>query len=190
MGKHSPYKIGLGRAFLDRAGLIFTVFILITFVFGGTAVYAEYKTGQIREKIVKPVQKFVSEIAKSFEEKDSPKNLTDPNILISTSSATIKVNTETNVNIKTGSGPNPKTTNTTTTITYPTPAPIKYEYNTKSYEDSLKELEAWSQQKKAENQKWFEEQSAKNEAASKTWFDQKVQESQQNLEQWKKEHGF
>lgn len=190
MRKHSPYKIGLGRAFLDRAGLIFTVFILITLIFGGTAVYAEYKTGQIREKIVKPVQKFVSEIAKSFEEKDSPKNLTDPNTLIATSSATIKIET----NIKTDSGSNPKTTKTTTTITYPTPAPIQYQYSTggqgKSYEESLKELDAWSKQKQQENQAWFQQQSQQSEAAAKSWYDQRVQESQQKLEEWKKEHGF
>lgn len=193
MKKRSPYKIGLGRPFLDRAGLIFTLFILITLIFGGTAVYAEYKTGQIREKIVKPVQKFVSEVAKSFEEKDSPKNLTDPNILISTSSATIKVETKTNVKVETNTGSTntgsiPKRTNTTTITTYPTPAPIQYQG--KSYEQSLQELDAWSKQKQQENQQWFQQQSQQSEAAAKSWYDQKVQESQQQLEQWKKEHGF
>ena len=34
------------------------------------------------------------------------------------------------------------------------------------------------------------EQSAKDEAASKAWYDAAVQQSQQNLEEWKKAHGF
>lgn len=199
MKKHSSYRIGLGRAFLDRAGLIFTIFILITLFSGGSAIYAEYKTGQLKEKVVKPVQKFVSEVAKSFEDTEPPKNLTDPNILISTSSATIKIETKTDVNVETNSGSTSKRTDTTTT--YSTPTPIKYEYNTKSYGDSLKELDEWSKQKQAENDAWFnqkveenkkrsEEQNKQNEQAAQNWFNQKVEEAKKWQEEWKKEHGF
>lgn len=197
MPKHSSYKIGLGRPFLDRASLVFIFFVFITFAFGGTAVYAEYKTGQLREKVIKPVQKFISEIAKALETTDPPKNLTNPNVLISTSSATIKIET----NINTGS----KETNATTTITYPKPTaiptPVRYAYNTKSYEQSVKEMNekadaayqealkqqaAWAAQKKAENQAWFQQTSA----AAKTSYDEAVKKMQEDTEAWKKAHGF
>lgn len=201
---HSPHKIGLGQAFLNRAGLIFSLMILVVLLSGGSAVYAEYKTGQLNEKVVKPVKKFASEVIKAFEEKDPPKNLTNPNVLISTSSATIKIESDGEVEIKTNNGTTVKSTIKKTTSS-PTPTPKAVQYNTKSYEQSVKEMNEkadkaweealkrqseWSAQKKAENQKWYEEQTTKNEAESKAWFDQKVQESQQSLEQWKKEHGF
>lgn len=199
MAKRSPYKISLGQAFLDRSSLIFLLFIVITFLLGGSAVYAEYKTGQLREKVVKPVQKFISEVAKGFESIDPPKNLTNPNVLISTSSATIKI--ETNVN--TGS----KKTNTTTTITYPTPTPYRYNSNTttKSYEQSvaemnakadaayqeaLKQQAAWAEQQKAKGQLWLQTQSAQNAAEAKAEYDAAVKKMQEETEAWKKAHGF
>lgn len=199
MKKASSYKVGLGKPFLDRAGVIFIVFILITLIFGGSAVYAEYKTGQLKEKVVKPVQKFISQIAKSLENTDPPKNLTNPSVLISTSSATIKIETNTN----TGS----KKTNSTTTVTYPTPVPYRYNSNTstKSYEQSVKEMNekadaayqealkqqaAWSAQKQQENQAWFQQQSAQNDAAAKASYDSAVKKMQEDTEAWKKAHGF
>jgi len=196
MNKVSP-KTALGQAFLNKASVIFLSLILLTILSTASAVYAEYKTGELTKIVLEPAKKFFSEVAKSFETTPPPEGLTDPESIVATGSATVEFKT----NIKTNTGSNSKTT--TTTITYPkaTSVPI----NTKSYEESVAEMnakadqkyqealkaqEAWSKQKQAENQAWFNEQSAKNEATSKTWYDQKVQESQQALEQWKKEHGF
>lgn len=172
MKHHKPaYKVGLGREFLDRTALIFIILFLILLATGGSAVYAEFKTGELNKRFVEPTKKFFSDIGKAFEVDTTKDGLSNVEVNINYK-GNVKINTE-----------------TSSTPAVPTPFPIPA-YPSKSYEEALKEQEAWSQQKQSENQKWFEEQTAKNEQASQDWFNQKVQESQKQLEEWKKQHGL
>ena len=199
MKKNPVYKIGLGRAFLNRAGIIFILFILITLLLGGSAVYAEYKTGEIGKKVIQPVKEMLAGIAKSLKSED--KNTAESDIFISTSSATIRVNEDLDLEntIRTGN----KTTTTIKTTVYPTAKPANY--NTKSYEQSVQEMnekaqkqyeealkaqEAWSNQKQAENQAWFESASNQNKQQAQDWYNAEVQKAKEATEQWKKDHGF
>lgn len=167
---HQPHKIGLGRAFLDRASLIFVVLILLVIASTSSAIYAEYKTGYLHKKLVKPVQDFFNEAGKALQ--NTTPDLTDVHTTISTSSGSINIDIKTNIQ-----------TDYSTPYSTPYYTPIKsiyltpYSYPTplKSYEELLEEQEAWSKQKQAENQ---------------AWYDQKVQESLKQLEEWKKLHGF
>ncbi|MEK7617308.1 MAG: hypothetical protein AAB414_04590 [Patescibacteria group bacterium] len=187
----SQHQIGLGTQFLNRATLIFGLLLFITLASFGTALYADIKVGFFKEKIAQPVEKFFSEVGKTLEATPSP-DLTDVdeikfpaggnnniNITISGDSVddeehynTPKSKTNYNYEIKylTPAYYTPYLTPQSTYFTpYSYPTPLK------SYDQLLKEQAEWSKQKQAENQ---------------AWFDQKVQESQKELEEWKKAHGF
>ncbi len=192
----SRYQTGLGDTFLTRMRVIFLVLIAIVFLSSGTAIYAGVKTGQLERVFVQPAKDFITSWQKIAEESDRKAAETESILnYIATSSAetnvktnnSVKVNTKTNQNNQTQ-----KSTGQTNPNTYiPAATPITYPtYDTKSlqeeiremnekadkeYQEALKRQDAWAEQKSAENQKWFEE--AK-------------QKQLEDLEQWKKEHGF
>lgn len=203
--RHAPsqnyYQVGLGEDMLFRSRIIFlglsaTVVVIIAYAFI-TAV----QSGAIQRNIIEPTKYFVSAMMKDATASAKPRTINTITIYNATSSATVRVNTQdsspttTNTRVKTYTSPNPQPTQyqyTNNANSYDSAAAIKAQNDAaqKAWEDALKKQQEWSNQKKAENQKWFDTQSAKNAASTKSWYDEQVQKMQQDTEAWKKAHGF
>lgn len=191
--KQAPYySIGLGNKVLIRAQVIFLVILILVIGTSGSAVYAGYKSGQLKRVFVEPIRSFFSSLA-------------NPEASISGQpSLEYKVNVETASPTATSLKSNPQPTQTTkpsiqtNTPTYTIQNNTSYQDQIKAmnakadqeYQDALKAQQQWAQQQQQQGQQWLQQQSAQNDAAAKASYDQQVQQMQQQTEDWKKAHGF
>lgn len=190
------YQVGLGDSMLYRSRIIFLSLTVLVSVSLGYAILTGIKSGAIKRNIIDPTKHFVSAMLAESTASATPRAINTINLYTSTSSATIPN--------KPSAAPSTPKINTNT-YSNTNSQPTQYQYNTKSYEetikaqnaaaqkaweDALKKQQEWSDQKRAENQNWFNTQSAKDAAQSKSWYDEQVQKMQQDTDAWKKAHGF
>ena len=193
--KSNYYKVGLDPEVRLRSQLIFGVLTILFSISFGWGIYAGVKSGKFNQVLIEPTKNFFKELATVTEPSDVSLDL-----LESTPSGTV------NINIQNNTQGSPTKTQSKTTQPQVTPYQVPtYTTNDKSfeqrvaeqnaaadkaYQEAIKKQKEWAAQQRAAGQTWLQEQSAKDEAASKAWYDAAVQQSQQNLEEWKKAHGF
>lgn len=181
-------SIRLGDSFLTRAKIIFGVLLVLAFTSISISIYVALVDGTIDSKIVKPIKLSANAFKDGLNYMFYTPSSTSSGVPEPFQQIDTKKTTEVIINNNTDTQESQPYVppQTKVEIIYPT-----YQVSQgKSYEESLKELEAWSEQKKAENQKWFEEQSAKNRQASQESYEADVKLMKEDLEAWKKKHGF
>lgn len=199
--KHSKYQTGLGKAMLLRSRTIFLALTLLTILTSGAAMYAGFKSGEIQKRIIDPTKQFVADIIEDYKrEANKPKSQVNT-LRYDYSSGTTTTTVRTIDNTTT-----PKTTVTTKTVVItPAPKATYYKPQTKSYEQSIQEMNAtaqkaweealkkqeqWSSEQKAKNQQWYTQTTTKNATESKAEYDAAVQRMKEQTEAWKKANGF
>lgn len=178
MSKHTPYKIGLGQAFLNRSIVIFLTLLFLLCASTAGAAYAEYKSGYIRKTVGEPVKNFLTSVGEAFEEKEAPP-LTKIEIN-STSSATIKINGKLNTPTSAPAAQKKyvapvKTAAPTAVPTSTGPSLEEIAAQNKALSDQL------SAQSKADLEKFKQESQQK--------FEQFKLEGQQGLEEFRQKYG-
>lgn len=183
----SVYKTTLGDKTLNRARIIFGVFLIIVVMILGTTIFAESKTGELRKKLAEPFNNLAKAIESAINEETSSliKNnrvnvftYSTSNSISSTSAKTITPPKNANTVFK------PVVTQTQVQTQTQVAVP------TKSYEQSVVEMKAKAE---AEYQAALKKQ-AEWSAAQKAASDQRMKDleawSKADLEAWKKAHGF
>lgn len=183
MGKRTSYKISLGSRFLARARFIFgLLFLLVVLSFGGVVV-AGYKTGEFQKKIIDPIVAFANGVGESLK---TPLNQ-EASIreLIATNSANIDTKVEIRNEVKVTVPPRKDNIQYYQPV-YPT---TTYNYDTKSYDQALKEQQDWFDKVHAENnQKSLDSQKALEQfkADSQKKMDEFIKQSQIDAENFSK----
>lgn len=181
--KTSSQKIGLGNSFLNRARWIF--FLLLFFVFNITvaAVYVGAHTGDLEERVVKPLASFWEDFQASLEEDSTELEPLDTPATPSSSTTRSEVHVEINTTGSSGS------TNTEVfKYTYPTATPwptaTPYVYSGPSYEERVEQMQQeadkrWEEalerqaELRAENEAKMEAFSELNEKCGKEFLENK-----------------
>lgn len=195
------YHVGLGDAMLFRSRVIFLGLSTTVAVILAYALITALQSGAIQRNIIEPTKYFVSAMMKDATASAKPRTINTITIYNATSSATVKMNTQdsspttTNTRVKTYTSPNPQPTQyqyTNNANSYDSAAAIKAQNDAvqKAWEDALKKQQEWSDQKKAENQQWFNQATQKSAAESKASYDAAVEKMKAETEAWKKAHGF
>lgn len=186
---------------LLRSRTIFLALTLLTILTSGSAMYAGFKSGEIQKRIIDPAKQFIAKVIEDYKVESSKPKTQVNTLRYDYSSGTTTTTVRTIDNTTT-----PKTTVTTKTIIItPAPKATYYQPETKSYEQSVQEMnanakkaweealkkqEAWSNEQKAKNQQWYTQTTTKNAAESKAAYDAAVKKMQEDTEAWKKANGF
>lgn len=192
------YQIGLGAKALLRARLIFLVFSVLTILSLVGVVYAESKTHQISQTVLRPLKALVAELTKPSSSTAGSDIEFLTNYNESTSSA-VKTNTETKIIINNNS----KTSSPKTQTIYKfSPAPAAPStVSDQAYQDWVKQSNEWFAAQKAANEAWYQSQVSQQDAKYSADYNAKVsqmnadynaavEQAKKDQEAWKAAHGF